>query len=178
MEDTVFGVDTPMTREMFVMMIAKMSGFDKEAYANKTSFADVPIGQWYSEAVEWAFQNKITSGIGDNYFGLGQQITRAQLATFMMTYARFRKYDFSKTPRADISTYEDVEEVPSWAKDAMEWAVYNKLITGTSETTLSPNMPATRAQVAQIIMKFMDRFPTKYGPDGLPLFGITATVKS
>ncbi|MBQ7500977.1 MAG: S-layer homology domain-containing protein [Clostridia bacterium] len=171
-DDGEFGTKTPMTREMFVTMLAAMSGFDKEAYANKTSFADVEIGKWYSEAVEWAFQNKITSGTGDNVFGVGQPITRAQFAMFMQTYARYLKYDLSRSPRADLADYEDTDEIPTWAEDAIKWAVSARLIEGTSETTLSPNMVVTRDQVAQIVMKFMERYPVKYGPDGEPMFGI------
>ena len=79
-------------------------------------------------------------------------MTREQLAAFLFTYAGYCGEDVSG--RADITVYADYENVGKWARNALSWAVDAGIITGTGGNVLSPKASATRAQVAQMVMKF------------------------
>ncbi len=157
---TLFDPDATVTREMFVKVLANLDGADTSSYT-ESSFNDVPTGAWYSEAIEWAYQNGLTTGVADGVFGLEQEVTREQIATFMMRYADYTHKNV--TGRAVISSYKDASQVSDWAYDAMSWMVYKGFISGVTEDLLSPNTSATRAQFAQIVMKYMNEY-------GLDLF--------
>jgi len=152
--DTDFGRKQNVTRAMFVTILAKIDGVDLTAYEGKTSFSDVSVGKWYSSAIEWAYQNGLTSGLAEGYFGYKSDITREQLATFFYTYSEKKGYDV--TGRADLSGFADLDRVHSWALDAMAWAVDAGLISGTSPTTLAPRDSATRAEIALIVKNYVE----------------------
>lgn len=153
-----FGHSTLVDRRMFATVLAKIDKADTSSYGTP-SFADVKPNQWFSNAVEWAYQNGYASGIGTDqsgkpiYGGLNS-VTREQLAVFLCTYSQKKGYDVSQ--RADLSCYADLSSVSGWARDAMSWAVAVNLISGTSPTTLSPSASATRATVALIIMNYAE----------------------
>ena len=153
--DGVFSPNAKLTREMFVTILAKIDGADTSAYAG-TSFSDVKTGKWYSKPIEWAFRNGYTSGSGGGKFGLGDPVTRQQLAVFLYNYTKKKEIDVSGL--ADISGYADAGKVARWAVTGMRWAVASGMISGTGNNNLSPEGVATRAQVATIVMKYMDRF--------------------
>jgi len=144
----LFSPDSTVTRAMFVQVLAKLSGaaLDKQAHS---TFIDVPDGKWYTAAVCWAYEKGITGGVDATHFAPNSGVSREQIAVFLMKYAAITGRDTRK--RADISSCTDASKISSWAKNAMQWAAAEKIITGTSPTTLSPKKLATRAQVAQII---------------------------
>jgi len=84
-------------------------------------------------------------------------ITREQIATILYRFAEFRRYDVTISPSA-TSAFLDAEQISSWAVDGMQWAVHHGLIQGTPTGLLNPRGTATRAQVATILMRFMQRF--------------------
>ena len=151
--DTTFSPKAPFTRAMFVTVLAKIDGADTSTYTG-TSFDDVPTGKWYSAPVEWAFKNEYTTGTGNNRFSPDTPVTRETLAQFLYNYSVKKGKDVTVTE--DLSRYTDAGSVSKWAVNAVKWAVENSLISGTSETTVSPKDTATRAQVALIIMKYFD----------------------
>jgi len=161
-EDT-FTPSGKLNRAMFVLILGKIDGADLEAdeYAG-TSFTDVPEGKWYSRAVQWAYKNGYSSGIGSGLFGPSDSVTRQQLATFFRTYSDNKGYDV--TAQADLSKYDDVGDVSGWAEAGMKWAVGVGLISGTSETRLSPRTSATRAQIALIVMNYVENYVSKQTP--------------
>lgn len=154
--ETVFGYKQNVTRAMFVTILAKIDGADLAAYEGKTSFTDVVTGKWYSNAIEWAFQNEFTSGLGEGIFGYKADVTREQLATFFYTYAEKKGYGVEG--RADLSAYEDLDRVHGWALEAVKWAVDAGLISGTSDTVLAPRASATRAEISVIVKNFVETF--------------------
>ena len=95
------------------------------------------------------------AGISDGTNMTGK-ITREQLAAMLYRYAKMKGYDVSAS--ADISGYTDASSVSSWATDAMRWAVSAGLINGRTATTLAPQGNATRAEVASILMRFMQKY--------------------
>ena len=120
------------------------------------SFQDVAAGQWYTDAVAWAASEGIVNGVGDgSAFAPNDTITREQMAVMLYRYAQYKGYDVSQGGMA-AQEYSDYGQVASWAQQAMQWAVSAGLITGTSDTTLSPQGSASRAEIATILMRFCE----------------------
>lgn len=152
MSETTFGPEIAMSRAMFVQVLYSLSG--KPAASGAASFSDVAADAWYADAVSWAVQNGIAAGIGDGKFAPDASVTREQAAALLKKVAEQQGQDTSA--RADLSRYTDANRVSDWAVDAVSWAAASNLMTGTSATTLSPQGDATRAQVAQIMMRFCE----------------------
>ena len=150
--DTGFSPEASMTRAMLVTVLWRMAG---EPKADKASnFSDVAPGHWYEQAVAWAVENKIVSGYGNGRFGSGDPVTREQMAVILMNYAKLKGYDVSAT--ADLKKFTDSAGVSSWATAAMQWANAVSLVSGTGASTLNPLGNATRAQVAAVLMRFVE----------------------
>ncbi len=140
------------TRGMVVTVLYRMTGASPTG--NKGTFKDVPAGQWYSDAVEWAAANGVVNGMGNNTFEPNTYISRAQMATILYRYSQFKEYDTAKSN--DLSGYEDLADLGSWAEAAMKWANAEGLINGVSASKLDPKGSATRAQVAAILHRFCE----------------------
>ncbi len=147
-----FEPESKMSRAMLVTVLYRMA--NPERAENTHSFADVPEGQWYSDAVAWAASNGIVSGISATEFVPDSDISREQMALIIYRFAKMQGYKVSDV--ADLSSFADTDDVSDWAMDAMSWANKTELVNGTSETTLSPKATATRAQVAAILMRFCE----------------------
>ena len=149
-----FEPNTPMSRAMLVTVLWRYEG---EILEGTNSFTDVRNGQWYTEAVAWAAYNGIVGGVGNNRFDPDGKITREQLATILFRYCNSKGIDTAA--RADLSSFPDGSKVSAYARDALSWAVAVGLVTGTqngSRTYLDPQGNATRAQVATILMRFIE----------------------
>ena len=120
----------------------------------KSAFSDVAPGSWYEEAVNWAAECGIVSGVSETEFAPDSDISREQLAAVLYRFAE--KYGWDTSNCADISGFSDASDASEWAKDALGWANYVGIISGTSETELSPKKSATRAEVASILMRFCE----------------------
>ncbi|MBQ6789140.1 MAG: DUF4886 domain-containing protein [Clostridia bacterium] len=153
-DKTTFSPDMKFTREQFVQLLFNIEGVSKDDYTGDTGFSDVPADQWYSAAVKWANEAGVTSGIGGGKFGLGGEVTREQLAKFLMNYAEMKGKDISK--RADLSEFTDSAQVSSWATDAASWAVAEGFLgsTSTSAKVLSPTRVAVRSEIAKVTMNY------------------------
>ncbi len=147
-----FEPESKMTRAMLVTVLYRM--VNPEGAENTHNFADVPEGQWYSDAVVWAAENNIVSGVSENKFAPDEDITREQMALIIYRFAKMQGFDVKD--KADISSFADTNDVSNWALDAISWANKTELVNGTSENTLSPKATATRAQVATILMRFCE----------------------
>ena len=141
-----------MTRAMLVTVLWRLAG--QPVPYKASSFADVPSYEWYADAVAWAEQYGIVDGVSETSFAPNQSITREQMAVILHRYAKSLGY--SGTQSADLSWYADGAKVSSYAEGAMSWAVAKGLISGMTETTLAPQGTATRAQVATILMRFVN----------------------
>lgn len=154
---TAFNPDGNCTREMFVQILYNIEG--KPIFGNYNPFSDVIDGSWYSRAVIWAYDNEITSGTSATTFGVGGNVTREQLAQFLMNYANKRGFD--TTARVDISGFPDAAQVSGWAAQSVSWANANGIINGKARggvNFLDPKGNATRAEVAMMIMGFQKKF--------------------
>ena len=148
---TEFAPEATTTRAMIVSILARLEGVES---AEAAGFADVS-DEWYATAVNWAANVGVVNGYEDNTFRPNTAITREQLAAMLMNYSAWKGEDVSA--RADLSTYSDAATISSWANDVMQWAVAEGLISGMTEDTLQPQGNATRAQVAAILQRFLDK---------------------
>ena len=117
-------------------------------------FSDVDASSWYGPAVYWARANGIVTGTSDTTFTPDRPVTRQEMAAILHRYAEFAGYDVSAS--ADLSGYTDAGDIAGYAQTAMAWANGVGLVTGTSDTTLSPTGSAVRGQVATILMRFLE----------------------
>ena len=131
---TTFAPDTAMTRAMIVTVLARFEGVDTTTGST-----------WYEAGQQWAVANGVSDGTN-----MDQGLSREQLATMLWRYAG------SPSVSNSLSGYTDAGTVSSYAQQAMAWCVEQGIIGGTTTTTLSPQGPATRAQVATILMRFIE----------------------
>ena len=153
-----FDPEGSMTRAMLVTVLWRYEG---EPAEGENTFIDVPDGTWYTEAVAWAAANGVVGGVGNGKFEPEGNITREQMATILFRYAQKKGIDTSK--RGELSGFPDSGKVSSWAKDAIQWAVAEDIING-SDGKLLPQGNATRAQVATLLMRFINQIEADADP--------------
>lgn len=147
-----FAPSGKLTRAMLVQMLYNMES--RPACDAENAFMDVPVGQWYTDAVIWANDAKIVSGMGEGLFAPNMEITREQMVVMLYNYAKYKGYDV--TASADLSAFADTASVSAWAQPAMQWAVAEGYISGMGDNQLAPQGTATRAEIASVIMRFME----------------------
>ena len=148
--DTTFSPDEQVTRGMVVTVLWRLAG--SPAAAAATTFPDVEDWYYYAPAVAWAQAAGVATGLGDGTFDGGSIVTREQLSVFLYRYSQYAGDELAS---GVLDLYNDVDSVQSWALDGMAHAVGAGLITGTDEGNLEPAGPATRAQLAVILQRFM-----------------------
>ena len=144
------------TRAQLVTILHRLEGAPALGDNLDHPFSDVAADSWYGQAVYWARENGIVKGVSDTAFGPDQALTREQMAAMLHRYAQYKQADLSAS--ADLSGYTDAGQIANYAQAAMAWTNGTGLITGTSDTTLSPKGTATRAQVATILLRMSDLF--------------------
>lgn len=147
---TTFSPEETMSRGMFVQVLYNMNGQPK--VEGTMPFTDVKKGDWYYDAVLWAYQNKVTAGVSDTKFAPMHDVTREQTAVLLEKNTAANGKDTSA--RGDLSKYSDADSISTWAKDAVAWAVANKIMVGTDTGKLLPGSNASRAQAAQVMVSY------------------------
>ncbi|MCD8390054.1 MAG: S-layer homology domain-containing protein [Oscillospiraceae bacterium] len=150
---TTFEPDVATTRGMIVTILHRLE--DEPTASVAHGFDDVVSESYYADSIAWAAENGIVAGYGDGSFGPDDAITREQMAAILYRYAQYKGFGFTGTWMF-LLDYDDTDMVSDWAYESMCWMVMNEIITGTSTTTLSPQESATRAQVAAILMRFIE----------------------
>ena len=143
---STFAPGQPMTRAMLVTALWREAGSPVVNYA--MDFDDVDEDQWYTEAVRWAVSKGIVAGTGKG-FSPDAALTRESLAAILFRYAG------GQVSADDLSGYADGAVVSAWAREAMNWAVAQGLITGKSGGRLDPGGTASRAEVSAILMRYV-----------------------
>lgn len=149
--DTAFAPNATTTRGMIVTILHRLEGTPT---ADASGFTDVERGAWYQDAVDWAAANGIVNGTSQTTFAPNAPITREQMAAILYRYAAYKGYDVSQ--KAQLDQFQDQSAVSGYAEDALAWANAAGLITGVTDTTLSPKGSAVRAQTATILMRFCE----------------------
>lgn len=148
--ETQFSPSGKMSRAMLATVLYRMDNQPDVEFADV--FSDVPGGQWYSDPIIWANQNKIVNGYGEGIFAPNDAITREQIAVMLYRYAGSKGYDL----RAESSSlsFKDANKISKFAEEAIAWAVSKGIMNGNADLTLNPTGLATRAEVATMLQRF------------------------
>ena len=150
---TLFSPHGTVTRGMMATILWRMEG--SLAPKGENSFTDVEAGRWYADAITWAAENGIFAGYSMDKFGPDDPITREQLTAIFYRYADYKGYKLTVT--GNLDKFEDADKITDYAKTVMQWAVGNGLIKGKSETLLDPQGTATRAEIAAMLHRFVEK---------------------
>ena len=162
---TLFSPHGTAMRGMMATILWRMEG--SPVPKGKNSFTDVEAGKWYADAITWTTENGIFAGYGKDKFGPDDPITREQLAAIFYRYADYKGYDL--TVKGDLDKFKDADKITDYAKTAMQWAVGSGLVKGKSGNLLDPQGTATRAEIAAMLHRFIEKYELVQGkaPGGL-----------
>ena len=162
---TLFSPHGTAMRGMMATILWRMEG--SPVPKGKNSFTDVEAGKWYADAITWTAENGIFAGYGKDKFGPDDPITREQLAAIFYRYADYKGYDL--TVKGDLDKFKDADKITDYAKTAMQWAVGSGLVNGKSGNLLDPQGTATRAEIAAMLHRFIEKYELVQGkaPGGL-----------
>ena len=162
---TLFSPHGTATRGMMATILWRMEG--SPAPKGKNSFTDVEAGKWYADAITWTAENGIFAGYGKDKFGPDDPITREQLAAIFYRYADYKGYDL--TVKGNLDKFKDADKITDYAETAMGWAVGSGLVKGKSGNLLDPQGTATRAEIAAMLHRFIEKYELVQGkaPGGL-----------
>ena len=150
-----FNPEGAVTRAQIAQIFYAMNG--KPSAGKKPRFSDVSSDAWYAAAVNWAATFGAVSGYPDGSYHPMEFITRQQLATILYKYAQLKGYAVEGEGRGiGRGGYADVQEVGTWAWEAMAWCVHKGIISG-SNIGLEPNAHATRSQIAAILKSYDEK---------------------
>jgi hypothetical protein len=162
---TLFSPHRTATRGMMATILWRMEG--SPVPKGKNSFTDVEAGKWYADAITWTAENSIFAGYGKDKFGPDDPITREQLAAIFYRYTDYKGYDL--TVKGNLDKFKDADKITDYAKTAMQWAVGSGLVKGKSGNLLDPQGTATRAEIAAMLQRFIEKYELVQGkaPGGL-----------
>ena len=150
-----FEPDGQLTRAQLVTVLYRAAG-EPDTGKQVNPFTDVADDTWYTKAVIWAANNGIVNGVAKNTFAPDDSITREQIAAMLYRYAGAEAAKEDK-----LSAFPDAAKVSNWAKEALNWAVAGGLINGVADANgtanLEPQATATRAQIATILMRWLEK---------------------
>ena len=152
--ETDFAPHATTSRSMIVTILYRLEG--EPVVDDAMDFTDVAGDAYYAEAVRWAASEGIVGGYGGGLFGSDDAVTREQLAVILYRYAVYKGYDVSIGEDTNILSYADFADLSEYAIPAMQWACGAGVITGVTDATLVPQGEATRAQVAAMLMRFVE----------------------
>ncbi|MBQ8696308.1 MAG: S-layer homology domain-containing protein, partial [Clostridia bacterium] len=151
---TGFNPDGVTDRAMIVTVLYRLAG-SPDVSDVVTPFTDVKAGEWYADAIAWAYENKVVNGNTATTFNPKGHLTREQFATILYRYAKeVEGQDVSVDDTTALDKYTDKGDVSGYALDAVLWANVRGLIGGVSAAKLSPGSGATRAQMATILHRY------------------------
>ena len=161
----LFSAHGTATRGMMATILWRMEG--SPVPKGKNSFTDVEAGKWYADAITWTAENSIFAGYGKDKFGPDDPITREQLAAIFYRYADYKGYDL--TVKGNPDKFKDADKITDYAETAMQWAVDSGLVKGKSGNLLDPQGTATRAEIAAMLHRFIEKYELVQGkaPGGL-----------
>ena len=151
--DTTFAPTMNLTRSMIAQVLYNLE--ERPEAPGAAGFPDVAAGAWYADAVNWAAARGIVKGYDTGAFGPEDSVTREQLAAILYRYAQAKGYDTTQGGMA-VREFSDSASISDWAQTAMSWAVNAQVLSGKGNGVLDPQGTATRAEVAQMLMNFVE----------------------
>ncbi|KRF10045.1 hypothetical protein ASG89_00400 [Paenibacillus sp. Soil766] len=149
--DNMFSSESSMTRAMFTQVLANLESIDASDAASSV-FTDVPSGQWYTGAVNWAAKNGIVGGTGQDKFSPDDSVTREQMAVMLYNYAGSKGYRLPSVTKAD---FVDGDSVSPWARKAVDAIAAAGILNGRFGGYFDPQTNASRAEVAAVFARFI-----------------------
>ena len=154
--DGSFGPDKPVTRAQFLAVLYRLAG--SPTVKGVTAFEDVGmLPAEFRFAIAWGHAQGYVQGRSDTIFDPGAAITRQEAMKVLFAMDGGQSGAEALFTAFYEDAYTDSGSIADWARPAMYWGVYHGLITGTSKTTLSPRSPASRAQLARILVNYVDK---------------------
>ncbi len=151
--DNEFGPNLRTTRAMIATMLWRVEGEPGSSF--ETNYGDVTDGEWFSEAVRWASEKGLMEGYEDGDFAPDKELSREELVVVLYRLVQSRGGGFTGAWMFPLN-FGDASDVSGWANEAMHWAVMNGILIGDENGNLNPQAPATRAEMALIIKRFME----------------------
>ena len=147
LDDTTFGVNEPLKRAQFALILYRLAGEPEVAFDDR--FPDIAQEDWYADAVLWANGQGIVTGYTDTgLFDPSKDISREEMVTMLYRYEGFPQVS------ADLSKYPDAGLVGGWSMPGMQWAVACGIISG-DNGLLNPLEITNREVAAMILMRYM-----------------------
>lgn len=147
-DPVTFSPDAPLTRAMAVTTLWNM-GKAGTASAQNNPFSDIPEGAWYTDAVKWAADYRIVSGVGAGRFAPAERVSRQDLAVMMLAYAKAKGIVYPET--RDYMTFADDSGIADYAKTAVQQLNKAGIMNGKPENLFDPGEMVTRAEFAAMI---------------------------
>lgn len=153
----VYRPNDTMTRAEFVTILYRACGSPKPAKA--ASFTDL-TQTWYRDPIAWAEENQVVNGVGNGKFDPSGPVTREQLVTILFRLSGGQSGMESMFTSAYDDAYTDAGQISAYAKPAVYWSIYHEILCGqqslTVPATLAPRAAANRAQIAVMIVRYLD----------------------
>ena len=152
-----FGPADPLTRQDFAVILYRLAN-EPEVPPMENPFSDTKENGYYYTCVLWAKANNVIAGYNDGRFGVGDKITREQVATILYRFAKdYMKIDTSEAlGKGDLTKFKDGKAISSWAEEALTWATGAGVITGKSNgTMIDARGNAARAEIGAMIIRFI-----------------------
>ena len=145
-----------MTRGMFVTVVGRICEADGEIIAkNDCEFSDVNQDMYYAKYVQWAKDHGIASGSDDGKFYPDKNISRQEMLVMLRNLADHMDKDITVKGSKTVEGFNDYGQIEKWAVASANWAYSNGIVSGRDGNLLAPKATATRAEVSQIFMKYL-----------------------
>ncbi len=154
----LFSPELPMSRAMLVTALCRMQG-EPQSELESLPFEDVDPQAWYFRPVLWGVEQDIVRGVGQNRFAPDDAVTREQLAVLL--YRMAEQVSEQALEGGELDPFEDAQEVSSWAREGMSWALREGIVTGRGQGILAPGDSASRAEVAAMLCRFLEKVQIK-----------------
>lgn len=142
-----------MNRAMLVTILWRMENCPTSEQT--AVFRDIDANDYFYNAVLWAAENKIVSGVSETDFAPNESITREQLAAILYRYAVYKGYDVTQGGMA-VREFSDYESISDYARGSVAWTVNTGILSGKGDDTLAPGGTAARAEAASMLMRFCE----------------------
>lgn len=152
---TRFAPNDPVTRAEFAAMLARAAGLEPDP-APAARFKDVPRDIWYAGYVGAAVKAGLITGTSKTTFTPGARITRLQLAVMIGRALKAQGFELKGSPDKVLSRYRDAKNVGAWAREDLALAIQAGIVRGVNATTLGLQQNATRAQVAVMLVRYLE----------------------
>ena len=162
-DDGSFKPNAGVTRAQFVLMLWRMAGQPESE--TEAEFTDTKGVDWYRDALNWAVEKEYVTGVGGGKFNPNGSITRQQAMAILFRYSGGQSGMETMFTADYDAKFTDHDQIAAWAKPAVYWAIYKSVLTGATASTVAPNATASRAQIAVILLRYMDNVMTKEETD-------------